>query len=184
MFKRVLVPLAEGFEEIEALFPVDLLRRAEIEVVIAGLNTQNVKSAHGIIVTADTTLDKVTGNFDGVLLHGGNPGTQNLAASTLVSELIKQYFQQGKLIAAICGAPAGVVYPTGILKDKRATGFPGAEKRFGKDTIFVLAPVVVDGNILTSRGVGTAHAFGLAVIAYLLGNEKRDEISQRTLFPE
>lgn len=182
MTKKALFVLAEGFEEIEALTPVDLLRRAGVTVVVAGLHDIKVTGSHSITVIADTTLDAIDGDFDALVLHGGNPGAQNLAASEKLRALIQAFWSQEKIIAAICAAPAVVLAPTGILDGKKVCGFPGTEKSFRPSTTVLMDPIVVDGNIITSRGAGTAHAFGLAIIESLVGKERRDKIAEATLF--
>ena len=181
MTKKALVLLAEGFEEVEAVTPIDVLRRAGIEVTVASLGAKQVKGAHDIIVVADTTLTEVRGEFDALVLHGGSPGAANLAGSPEVKQLIQNYFKAGKFIAAICAAPAVVLAPTGILKGKRATCFPGCEKDFGKEVTFVKDSVVIDGNVITSRGLGTAHAFSLAIVGKLLGPQEEKKLGERTL---
>ena len=182
MTKKVLAILAEGFEEVEAVTPIDVLRRANIEVTVAALNAERqVKGAHGIVIVADKILSEVKGGFDALVLHGGMPGAANLANSPVVNNLIRDYFKKGKLIAAICASPAVVLAPTGILRGKKATCFPGCEKDFGKDVTFVKESVVIDGNVITSRGLGTAHAFALAIVGKLLGPQEEKILAERTL---
>ena len=182
MTKKVLAILAEGFEEVEAVTPIDILRRAGVEVTVASWNAnKTVKGAHRIVVVADKILAEVKGEFDALVLHGGIPGAPNLASVPAVNNLIRAYFKSGKIVAAICASPAVVLNPTGILKGKKATCFPGCEKDFGKEVTFVKDSVVVDGNIITSRGLGTAHAFALAIVGQLLGSSEAKKMAERTL---
>lgn len=182
MAKKVLAVIAEGFEEVEAVTPIDLLRRAGAEVVIAALDDLKMTGSHGIILFADIKLSAVTDQFDALLLHGGNPGAQNLAASVQVSQTIKTFYNSGKIVAAICAAPALVLAPTGILEGKTVCCFPGCENHFGTSTKVSFDPVVTDGTLITSRGLGTAHAFSLAIIEALLGKDIRDKVAKATLF--
>jgi 4-methyl-5(b-hydroxyethyl)-thiazole monophosphate biosynthesis len=174
---RVLVPLAKGFEEIEAVTVIDLLRRAGIEVVTAGLGPGPVTGSHGIEVTPDTDLDAVLGQaFDLVALPGGMPGAANLAADTRLLALLCQMATSGRITAAICAAP-GVLAKAGLLAGKRATSYPGflsAENAPG--TILSEDPVVEDGLVITSRGPGTAMDFALALIERLEGAPVRRKI--------
>src|SRR5258708_6714111 len=121
MEKKALLILAEGFEEIEAIAPVDLLRRAGVEVITAGVSGYGITSARGVPIHADAKLADVSGDFDALILPGGGTGAKNLAASNKVLELVKEMFEQGKWVCAICASPAIVLFPTGILKGKTAT---------------------------------------------------------------
>lgn len=171
---RVLVPLAEGFEEIEAVTVVDLLRRAGIEVVTAGLDPGPVTGAHGIVVAPDTTLDAVLDHaFDMIALPGGMPGAANLAADARLLGFLRRLADDGRFTAAICAAP-GVLAKAGLLAGKRATSFPGfLTPASAPGTILSEDPVVEDGKVITSRGPGTAMDFALALIERLEGVETR-----------
>ncbi len=181
MSQNVLVLLAEGFEEIEAMASVDILRRADINVILCGLKSKTVKGAHDIKVLADTTLDNLNADIDAVLLPGGMPGAANLAASKRVAEIIRTTHGKGGVVAAICAAPALVLAPSGILEGKSATCYPGMEKGFGTKTAFRQEKVVVDGNIITSQGPGTALEFALAVVEKLAGKEIAGSLKVATL---
>jgi 4-methyl-5(b-hydroxyethyl)-thiazole monophosphate biosynthesis len=174
---RVLVPLAQGCEELEAVTVIDLLRRAGIEVVSAGLGDQPVTASRGVRLIADTTLDNaLQQDYDMVVLPGGQPGSNNLDGDPRVQALLKKMADSGKFTAAICAAPK-VLASAGLLAGKRATAFPGTlEKLALDDTRLDTAPVVQDGKVITSRGPGTAMDFALALIEILAGRDKRDEV--------
>ncbi len=181
MAKKALVILAEGFEEIEAVSPIDILRRSGIEVTVAGLHDVKVKGSRGIVIAADKQLDEAGTDFDALVLPGGMPGAVNLGASEKVKSLIAGMNAQGKVIAAICAAPVKVLAPLGVLKNRSATCYPGMEKEFGKETVFKDLPVVIDGNIITSRGVGTALAFSFALVETLAGKEAAERVKKATV---
>ncbi len=174
---RVLVPLAEGCEEIEAVTVIDLLRRAGIEVVSAGLAPGPVTASRGTVLVPDTTLDAVAGeDFDLIVLPGGGPGAERLAADPRVGELLVRAARAGRAIGAICAAPR-VLAAAGLLDGRRATSFPGALDGLtipGLD--YREDPVVVDGRLITSRGPGTAMDFALALIEHLAGPEARARV--------
>lgn len=167
--KKVLVLLAEGFEEIEAVTVIDVLRRAEIEVTSASLNGTQVKGSHGIALEADATLDDVEEQmFDAVVLPGGMPGARHLRESHAVLNLIREAAHKGKFVAAICAGPTALDV-AGVLKGRRATSYPGHE--LTSADYVEGEPVVVDGNIVTSRGPGTAFDFALKLVEKLAGPE-------------
>jgi 4-methyl-5(b-hydroxyethyl)-thiazole monophosphate biosynthesis len=182
MPKRALVFLAEGFEEVEAVTPVDFLRRAGIEVTTVAVgNDKTVTGAHGVPVVADKTMADIAGlPYDAVVLPGGMPGSKNLAVSDGVNAVIREAAAKGKPIAAICAAPVVVLAPAGLLAGKKFTCFPGMEKD-AADAVWREEPVVVDGNLITSRGAGTAALFALAVIEHLLDKEAAEKIGKSTL---
>lgn len=171
MAKTALIILAEGFEETEAIACIDVLRRANIEVTIAGLQALAVKGSHKIKITADYELDKITGDFDALILPGGMPGAMNLAASERVRSLILKLADSGKIIAAICASPALVLSPAGILKNKTATCYPGMQSNFDKTTKYKDETVVIDGNIITSPGPGSALLFAVSIAEKLLDKD-------------
>jgi 4-methyl-5(b-hydroxyethyl)-thiazole monophosphate biosynthesis len=173
----VLVPLAPGFEELEAVTVIDLLRRAQIEVVSAGLASGPVKGSRGTVLVPDTTLDEALArDYDMVVLPGGQPGATNLENDARLREFLKRMAKTGKYTAAICAAPK-VLAAAGLLDGKRATGFPGSVdiKQFPRVRLEAL-DVVTDGRIVTSRGPGTAMDFALELIGLLAGREKRDQV--------
>jgi 4-methyl-5(b-hydroxyethyl)-thiazole monophosphate biosynthesis len=181
MSKRVLVPLAEGFEEIEAVTVIDVLRRAEVEVVAAGLEAGAVRGSRGVVVTPDAPLSEVADeDFDAVVLPGGGPGSHALAADERVGALLKRHSTEGRVVAAICAAPGIVLAPLGLLEGKRASGYPGLKEKVPG---WVDEPVVRDGDLITSQGPGTAMAFALSLVEALVGAEKADEVGAAALAP-
>jgi 4-methyl-5(b-hydroxyethyl)-thiazole monophosphate biosynthesis len=173
----VLVPLAQGCEELEAVTVIDLLRRAGITVVTAGLDKEPVKASRGVVLIPDTTLDEATEqSFDMIVLPGGLPGADHLNNDPRIHKLLKDMQQQGKYTAAICAAPK-VLADAGLLANKSATSYPGVlEKMQVPDMHFIDAPVVKDGQVVTGRGPGTAMDFALELIETLVGRETRDNV--------
>ena len=181
MSKKAIIVLAEGFEEIEAVTIIDILRRAGIDVTVTGLANTKVSGSHAINVVTDKKLDEVEFDFDACVFPGGMPGATNLASSEKIKSLIQKMNSDGKLIAAICASPAIVLAPIGILKNKSATCYPGLQENFGKDTNYKEDNVIIDGNIITSRGPGTALVFSLAIVEKLIGKESADKLKKATL---
>jgi 4-methyl-5(b-hydroxyethyl)-thiazole monophosphate biosynthesis len=173
----VLVPLAPGCEELEAVTIIDLLRRAKITVVTAGLDENPVKASRGVVLIPDTTLDQaIQQNFDMIVLPGGLPGADNLNNDPRIHSLLKKMYQQGKYTAAICAAPK-VLAHAGLLANKSATSYPGVLENLNIPQLqFIAAPVIKDGSVITSRGPGTAIDFALELIATLVGSEIRDQV--------
>lgn len=172
--------LAQGFEEVEAVTPADFLRRAGIEVRLVGIGRRLVEGGHGIRIQADAEIDELSGEIQGLILPGGMPGAANLAASKKALALIRRLHEQGRLVAAICAAPAVVLEPAGILAGRKATCFPDFQDRL-KSCTFVEDRVVVDGHIVTSRGAGTAAEFAVKLIEFIAGKQKAEEVYRRTL---
>lgn len=173
--KTVLIPLAQGCEEIEAVTVMDILRRAGIEVISAGLDAQPVRASRGVMLLPDTTLDAaIKQAYDMVVLPGGQPGTNNLKADMRIIKLLQHMVQQGKYVAAICAAPS-VLAAAGLLDGKRATSFPGALDAF-PHIQRQHAVVVEDGKLITSRGPGTAMDFALVLVERLAGHARRAEV--------
>jgi protein deglycase len=171
----VLVPLAQGCEEIEAITVIDILRRAGITVVSAGLDAQPVRASRGTVLIADTTLESALKQpFDMVVLPGGQPGSNNLKADARILSLLNNMVREDKFIAAICAAPS-VLAAAGLLDGKRATSFPGALDAFPK-VQQQTAAVAEDGKFITSRGPGTAMDFALTLVERLVGIAKRKEV--------
>lgn len=174
---RVLIPLAQGCEELEAVTIIDLLRRAGIEVVTAGLDDQPVKASRGVMLVPDTTLDDALNQeYDLVALPGGLPGADYLNEDQRIQSLLKKMAGDNKYTAAICAAPK-VLASAGLLEGKRATSFPGIlEKLNMPDVTIEAGPVIQDGKVITSRGPGTAMDFALTLIENLSGRDKRLEV--------
>lgn len=180
--KTVYVLFAEGFEEIEALTVVDLLRRAGVEVKMTSITTaMEVTGGHGITVKMDMTLDKIQlDHVQAVVLPGGMPGTKNLGACEAVKSLLHQANEKEILIGAICAAPS-VLGDLKILEGRKAVCYPGFEERLSGAEV-CQSEVAVDGHIITSRGMGTAIAFSLALIEQLCKGEKAKEIAAAIIY--
>lgn len=174
---RVLVPLAAGFEEIEAVTIIDILRRADVEVVVAGLHPGPVTGSHQITVIPDLDLDDaVTQTFDMVALPGGMPGADNLQHDQRIIDVLRATARRGGFTAAICAAPK-VLAAAGLLDHRRATSYPGFLDAQSAPGIMLSEEVVAqDGSQLTSRGPGTAMDFALALIENLAGEDQRDAV--------
>ncbi|MGM9847011.1 MAG: DJ-1 family glyoxalase III [Muribaculaceae bacterium] len=175
--------LANGFEEIEALTVVDVMRRAGMEVKTVSINEDcNVTGAHGIKVIADTALgnEKIT-SAEWLIAPGGMPGSINLHNCEELGKLLKEQADKGGKVAAICAAPAFVLAPLGILDGKEATCYPGCENGFTDKVLRKDAPVVKDGNIITANGPASASLFALAIVAASLGEGLAQEIGAAML---
>lgn len=181
---KVLVFLAEGFEEVEALTVVNYLRRASIEVDTVSIGEKSVKGAHDIIVSADkllSDLDSVA-MYDAVVIPGGIPGATNLRDNKRVIEIVKSLNKEDKLIAAICAGPI-VLERAGLIAGKDITSYPGFEDEL-PDCNYMEASVVKDGNIITSRGPALAGDFAIEIISYLQQDRKIKEFKKGILYPE
>lgn len=174
---RVLVPLAPGCEELEAVTIIDLLRRAGIEVVVAGLVPGIVKASRGTQLVPDTTLDTALHeDYDMVVLPGGMPGAQHLKDDARIIALMQKMAATGRYTAAICAAPT-VLAAAGVLSGKTATAYPGfLEKMNLPDVMLSTDAVVRDGRVITSRGPGTAMDFALSLVEILSGLDTRRQI--------
>ena len=182
--KSAVILLAQGFEEVEAVTPIDFLRRAGIQVKTLAVGGQRmVEGGHSIVIRADGLIEDFTGIADIVVLPGGGIGSQNLAGSKVVAELILSFQAQGRLVSAICAAPAVVLFPLGLLEGRRFTCYPGMEAQVSAAQ-FSPERVVRDGQLITSRGAGTAAEFSLAIIASLLGEAAAQEIHRSTVQPD
>jgi len=177
---KVVIILADGFEELEAVTVIDVLRRAGIEIISAGLHEGPVLSTRQIKLIPDTVIDTISSDdFDMLVLPGGMPGSANLNADGRVKGLIRDFNTKGKMTGAICAAPY-VLADAGILNGKRATSYPSFKDKLGS-AIYEEKTVVEDGNILTSRGPGTALSFALAIAEKLAGKEKAQQIKEAML---
>jgi 4-methyl-5(b-hydroxyethyl)-thiazole monophosphate biosynthesis len=178
---RILVPLAEGFEEIEAINVIDILRRADVEVVTAGLKDGLVEGAHKVRVMPDTSLDKIDfKEFDGLVLPGGAPGFINLGKDERILTMAREMDRAGKVVAAICAAPS-VLIKAGVLQGRRATVHPSGKKEVEACAQFSEDRVVVDRNLITSRTPGTAMEFALKLVEVLAGKEKMLQVKKETM---
>jgi 4-methyl-5(b-hydroxyethyl)-thiazole monophosphate biosynthesis len=177
---QVLVPLAQGCEELEAITITDLLVRAGITVTTAGLDKQPVTASRGITIIPDTSIDAVLDKtYDLIVLPGGLPGADHLRDDENIQKLLKNHADKGKYIGAICAAPKAMA-AAGLLEGKKATAYPGVLEALGNEQIDVKdSAIEIDGNILTSRGPGTAMDFALTLIELLEGPAKRDEVNRQ-----
>lgn len=171
--------LADGFEETEAIAPIDMLKRAGVAVTTVGIGKRTVTGSHGIPVTADITDGEFVAdeNLEAVILPGGMPGTLNLDASRTVHSALDFAEEHGRLICAICAAPS-ILGKRGMLSGCEAVSYPGFEKDL-KGAVISEKYVVRDGNIITARGAGVAVKFGLEIAAALVGRKKSDEIFEQ-----
>ncbi|MBI5380177.1 MAG: DJ-1/PfpI family protein [Nitrospirae bacterium] len=176
----VLVPLAEGFEEIEAVTVIDILRRAGVEVVVAGLVEGPVIGRSGIRVAPDCALDEVSSRaFDMIVLPGGLPGTTHLKEDARIRQLVKEQAARGKYTAAICAAPT-VLHAVGLTAGRTLTSHPSVQGTL-TESRYLEERVVVDGALITSRAPGTALEFAFALVEILCGKAKAEEVNRGVL---
>lgn len=183
MLKKVLVPIADGSEEIEAVCIIDVLRRAGAEVTVASVNDLTVTASRGLKITADVPISACTGKtYDLIALPGGMPGAEHLRDSDALALLLRRQQGENRLYGAICASPAVVLLHHGLIGGRNATAHPafsdGLENREK-----VNDRVVVDGNLVTSRGPGTAIEFSLKLVELLFGDEKAREVADPMLVP-
>ena len=167
MSKKAIVVLATGFDEIEAVTPIDVLRRAGLEVLVAGVGASAITGSHGVTFECDRELESIDFVPDAIVLPGGLPGAANLGKSAAVRKLCLAVHDAGGLCAAICAAPALTFAPFGLLGGRTATCYPSFEREFDETTTHSEERVVVDGNVVTSRGPGTALEFSLRLVELL-----------------
>lgn len=179
---RVCVFLAEGFEEIEGLTVVDILRRAGVDTRMISIgDSLTVTGSHGILVQADECIeDSDFSDTELLVLPGGMPGTKKLGACKNLTELLVRFYKEGKKVAAICAAPS-VLGDLGLLAGKKACCYPGFEERLAGAQV-VYDKVAVDGNVTTSRGMGTAIPFALSLAAQLVSEEKAAELKKSIIY--
>lgn len=180
--KRVVILLAQGAEEVEALMPADLLRRVGIEVAIVSVTGQlEVTGSHNITIKTDALLDSIeVEEYDMIILPGGMPGTLHLQENEAVQKLILRFSESGKYMAAICAAPK-IYGGLGILKGRKATCYPGFEEELTGAQV-VYEEVAVDGPFITSRGLGTAIPFSLKLIEILISKEAANELAEAVIY--
>ncbi|QFY90103.1 DJ-1/PfpI family protein [Magnetovirga frankeli] len=181
---RILIPLAPGCEELEAVTLIDLLRRAGLEVISAGLDDQPVKASRGVVLIPDCALDQVLEQeFDMIVLPGGLAGADALDQDPRIHQLVQRIAAQGGYTAAICAAPR-VLVGLGLLDGRQATGYPGLLEAMGRPQVQLRdSPVVCDGRVITSRGPGTAMDFALTLIEQLLGRAAREQVEGPLMRP-
>ena len=180
--KKTAILFANGYEEVEALTVVDLLRRAKIGCEILSVaDSGQVTGSHGISIGADRNFSGTDfSQYDGVILPGGMPGTTNLAADERVLALLRSFAAAGKLTAAICAAPT-VLAKAGLLEGKKAVCYPGMEEQLtGAKVSF--DPVAVDGTVITSRVLGTAIPFALSIVQYFEGRERAEALASSVVY--
>ncbi|MDD6715779.1 MAG: DJ-1/PfpI family protein [Firmicutes bacterium] len=182
-FPRLALFLADGFEEVEALTVVDLLRRAGISVTTVSItDRREVTSSHQVTLLADTILDELDFDaLDGLVLPGGMPGTTNLAACAPLTAQIQKFAADGREVCAICAAPT-ILAALGLLEGKPATCFPAREPDM-RGAILTHAPQTVTGNIITGRSMGCAIDFALAIVEHYQGRDAADRLKQAVAFP-
>jgi DJ-1 family protein len=176
--------LANGFEEVEALAPVDILRRGGVEVKMVSITGSNlVESSHGVVVKADLLFENITdfSDADLLMLPGGMPGSKNLNEHKGVRKALKEQFEKGKRVAAICAAPL-VLASVGLLKGKKATIYPGMESYLGEDAEYTGALVQEDGNVTTGAGPAASFPYGYQLLSYFLPAEKVEEIKKGMIY--
>jgi 4-methyl-5(b-hydroxyethyl)-thiazole monophosphate biosynthesis len=181
MPEQVVVVLAPGFEEIEAVTPIDVLRRAGLDVVVAGVGATAVQGSHGVTFQCDIALEDIQSTPRAIVLPGGLPGSENLGKSGAVKELTMRVHESGGICASLCAAPAMTLAKFGLLDGRTATCYPSFEKEFDPSTKPSEDRVVVDGNIVTSRGPGTSLEFSLKLAAILAGPAAADELQGQML---
>jgi 4-methyl-5(b-hydroxyethyl)-thiazole monophosphate biosynthesis len=181
MPEQIVVVLAQGFEEIEAVTPIDVLRRAGLDVVVAGVGSTAVQGAQGVTFQCDVALEEIRSTPAAIVLPGGLPGAENLGKSGAVKELTLKVHENGGICAAICAAPAFTLAKYGLLDGRAATCYPSFESEFDSSTQHSEDRVVVDGNIVTSRGPGTSLEFSLKLAAMLVGTSAADELQGQML---
>lgn len=175
--------LADGFEECEAIAPIDILRRAEIEIKTVGVGGKTIVGAHGISVNCDLTVDCAEEtDLDGIILPGGMPGTVNLENSAEVKRFIEYSAEKGLLIGAICAAPS-ILGHMGLLNGKTATCFTGFEAELYGARVSN-KPCVTDGQIITAYGAGAAFEFGFALLTVLRGSDTANALRQQMRYRE
>lgn len=179
MSKKVLVAIAEGIEELEAVTIIDVLRRAEADVTVASVGAKQVTASRGVKLVADAVISDCLGTvYDLIVLPGGMPGAEHLRDCSQLIDMLKEQAASGRLYAAICASPAVVLKPHGLLENKKATCYPSLISELENPE---QVKVVVDGNCITSQGPGTALEFSLKLVELLFGTEKSREVTKAML---
>lgn len=179
--KNILVPIASGIEEIEAVTIIDILRRAGVSVRVSTVEAREVTGANGIKIVADSDfIDEVLEDYDGIVVPGGTEGAKKFAAFSPLGDALKKFCKTNNLVAAICASPALVLASQGLLDERKATCYPAFKSHLKNH---VDEKVVVDGNIITSQGPGTAFPFALKIAEILVGKSTADKVAEGTLAP-
>jgi 4-methyl-5(b-hydroxyethyl)-thiazole monophosphate biosynthesis len=176
---KIFIPLSDGFEELEVIAVIDILRRAGITIDLVGVPMTSIIGRNGIRLATDKRLNEIKiEEYDGIVLSGGGKNVENLMRSSIIIQAIQKLNSRGKLVAAICAAPK-LLAKAGVLEKKRATIYPGLEKElpYPRD-----GRVIVDGNIITSQGPGTALEFALKIVEILLGQDKTEKLKKEIVF--
>ncbi|MFP4372554.1 MAG: DJ-1 family glyoxalase III [Halanaerobium sp.] len=177
---KILIPLAQGFEEIEAVTNIDVLRRAGLDVVTAGIGSREIEGDHGIKIQTDTEISELSSDdLSAVVLPGGMPGAANLRDSSRLLKIIREINEKEGLCAAVCAAPI-VLDAAGILEGKNATSYPGFDDEMPSCN-YQEKRVVIDGNIITGRGPGVAMEFAMTIVEYLLDARERAQLEDAML---
>lgn len=180
---KIIIFLAQGFEEVEALTVANYLRRVDIEVDLVSVTKDiELTGAHNIKIISDKTIADIEdfSIYDGLVIPGGMPGATNLRDNKKVIDVVESMNKDKKMLAAICAGPI-VLERAGVIKGRKVTSYPGFEDQL-QDSIYVEEPVVRDNNIITSRGPSIAVDFTLAIVNYLLGQEKEEELKKDILY--
>ena len=184
MLKIVFVALADGFEEVEAMAPIDVLRRAGFDLVTVGITGQTVKSSRNVVVIPDKQWNDVAEMTpDLLVLPGGMPGSKHLGEHAGLKKMAERIAQADGYLAAICAAPAFTLATWGLLSGHRATCYPGYESQFPKDVTGVTDKVVVDRHIITSMGAGCAFDFSFALVEQFSGKTAVQKLKEQMMFP-
>ncbi len=184
MSKTVLVPIADGTEEIEAVCIIDILRRADAVVTVASVSNLQITASRGVKVVADLLIEECADNtYDLIALPGGVPGAEHLRDSKILTNMLKEQHQKGRLFAAICAAPAVILKHHGLIGSQNATCHPFFVNQLDNREM-IQSRVVVDGNCITSRGAGTAVEFTLTLVAHLIDKKTADEIARALVAPD
>ena len=177
MAPRVLVPLAPGVEEMEAVIAIDTLRRGGLEVVSAGVSAREITASRGVRLVCDALWTDIDpSSFDVLIIPGGAGGTEALAADTRVLDAVRRFAESGRIIAAICAGPL-VLQAAGVLDGKRATCHPAVREKLSQPVRVESDRVVIDGNIITSQGPGTAMDFALSVMRRVAGDKPAQDVA-------
>lgn len=183
MTKKVALFVENGSEELELIAPLDIMRRSGLEVdLISANDNKSIISAHGVNIVADKTINEIDDIliYDAIVIPGGMPGSEHLKNNAKIIKFYQNMYNENKLVAAICAAPI-VLNEAGLTADKNVTCYPGFEKQIDFKNFDKNKAVVIDGNMITAQGPAVAFLFGLEIVEYLLGKEKRDEVANPML---